>query len=39
MPKKQHAALKRKGYSDEEAFKIMNARKKKAKSKPKKRKG
>jgi hypothetical protein len=36
MPKKQHAALKRKGYSDETAYKIMN-KKKKGKAKKKKK--
>lgn len=33
MPKAQHAALKRKGFSDESAYKIMNSQKKKAKAK------
>jgi hypothetical protein len=36
MPKKQHAALKRKGYSDEQAYKIMNAQKSKRKARKKK---
>ncbi len=38
MPKKQHAALKRKGYSDETAYKIMNAQKSKRKKSKKKSK-
>ena len=38
MPKRQHAALKRKGYSDVSAYKIMNAQKSKRKKKATKRK-
>jgi hypothetical protein len=37
MPKAQHAALKRKGYSDKQAYKIMNAQKSKRKKKAKKK--
>jgi hypothetical protein len=35
MPKAQHAALKRKGYSEKSAAKIMNAQKRKRKTKKK----
>lgn len=35
MPKAQHAALKRKGFSEESAAKIMNAQKKKRAAKAK----
>lgn len=37
MPKKMHAALRRKGYSDETAYKIMNSKKKKSAAKRKKK--
>jgi hypothetical protein len=39
MPKAQHRALKRKGLSDESAYKIMNAQKSKRKAKAKAKKG
>jgi len=38
MPKAQHAALKRKGFSEESAHKIMNAQKSKRKKKAKRKK-
>lgn len=38
MPKAQHRALKRKGYSEESANKIMNAQKKKRSAAKKKSK-
>jgi hypothetical protein len=37
MPKAQHAALKRKGFSDKSAYKIMNAQKSKKKAKKKRK--
>jgi len=36
MPKAMHAALRRKGYSEKTAYKIMNSKKKKSKAKKKK---
>lgn len=36
MPKAQHRALKRKGFSDKQAYKIMNDQKSKRKKKKKK---
>jgi|SoiMetStandDraft_2_1073263.scaffolds.fasta_scaffold57387_2 hypothetical protein len=35
MPKAMHEALRRKGYSEESAYKIMNAQKTKKKAKGK----
>lgn len=39
MPKKQHAALKRKGFSEASANRIMNAQKSKRKKKAASRRG
>lgn len=33
MPKKQHEALRRKGFTDEEAYRIMNSQKQKRRKK------